>query len=96
MVLNHLVTFQPEDADKICYELNLFNEIVPGSLNLLKTFFNQLILIGPFETNGYMPIHVDKDDVIIFFVTIGDNNLHGGATTFLDGLYESERRCIVS
>lgn len=88
--------FQPQDAHKIIYELNLCNEIVPDCLKLFNIFFNQLILIGQFETSGYMPIHVDKDDVINVVVIIGENNLHGGATTFLDGLSESESGCIVS
>ena len=96
MVITHLVTFPPQDADKILHELNVCKEIVPDCLKLFKTFFNQLILIGQFETSGYMPIHFDKDDVINVVVTIGDNNMHGGATTFCDGLTESDIGCIVS
>ena len=42
-----------------------------------------------------MPIHVEKEDVINVVVTIDDNNLHGCATTFLDGLSKSETWCIV-
>ena len=45
-----------------------------------------MIILGEIDEEGVIPIHVDQDNHISDILTLGNNNLKGGITMYLNGI----------
>ena len=39
-------------------------------------------MVGDLNTEGFINNHIDKNDLISSILTLGDNNIYGGATQY--------------
>lgn len=58
--------------------------IIPTELRIADTCFTALALVGDLKPGDNHP-HVDDNDIISLFTTVGDSDVTGGRTLYYDG-----------
>jgi hypothetical protein len=86
LTLSHLMSIGDKKSCELLHYINFSLTTVPSCLRICNSFFTTMIIVGDIDEEGVIPIHVDQDDHISAILTLGDRNLKGGSTIYLNGV----------
>ena len=70
--------------------------IIPDCLRICGSMWTQMIIVGDLNSEGYIPLHTDRNDHFNALLSIGETNDQHGSTMYFSGDQKCNEEIICS